>query len=103
LTTIRLRTGPCLTSSGGAITSDGGALLLGATDKVTGLIRRFAACFIAVSEHLAAKGELLRGAPSDATLFAASPSTKNKERRRDPEMSPSKKGNQWYFGMKAHA
>ena len=38
----------------------------------------------------------------DATLIAASPSTKNKEGRRDPEMSQSKKGNQWYFGMKAH-
>ena len=38
----------------------------------------------------------------DATLIAASSSTKNKEQRRDPEMSQSKKGNQWYFGMKAH-
>ena len=38
----------------------------------------------------------------DATLIAASPSTKNKAGRRDPEMSQSKKGNQWYFGMKAH-
>ena len=38
----------------------------------------------------------------DATLIAASPSTKNKEQRRDPEMTSSKKGNQWYFGMKAH-
>jgi IS5 family transposase len=38
----------------------------------------------------------------DATLIAASPSTKNKDGRRDPEMSQSKKGNQWYFGMKAH-
>ena len=38
----------------------------------------------------------------DATLIAAPPSTKNKERKRDPEMSSTKKGNQWYFGMKAH-
>ena len=38
----------------------------------------------------------------DATLIAASPSTKNREQKRDPEMSSSKKGNQWYFGMKAH-
>jgi transposase, IS5 family len=46
---------------------------------------------------------LLRGGTIvDATLIAASPSTKNKEQRRDPEMSSSKKGNQWYFGMKAH-
>jgi len=30
---------------GGAVTSDAGALLLGATDRAIGLIRRFAACF----------------------------------------------------------
>jgi IS5 family transposase len=40
---------------------------------------------------------LIRGA-----VIAASPSTKNKAQKRDPEMSSSKKGNQWYFGMKAH-
>ena len=61
------------------------------------------AIFAAVTEHLAAKGELLRGGTIvDATLIAASPSTKNREQKRDPEMSSSKKGNQWYFGMKAH-
>ena len=61
------------------------------------------AIFAAVAEHLSAKGELLRGGTIvDATLIAASPSTKNKEQRRDPEMSSSKKGNQWFFGMKAH-
>jgi transposase, IS5 family len=61
------------------------------------------AIFAAVAEHLAAKGELLRGGTIvDATLIAASPSTKNKEQKRDPAMSSSKKGNQWYFGMKAH-
>ncbi len=61
------------------------------------------AIFTAISEHLAAKGELLRGGTiMDATLIAASPSTKNREQKRDPEMSSSKKGNQWYFGMKAH-
>ena len=61
------------------------------------------AIFAAVAEHLAAKGELLRGGTIvDATLIAASPSTKNKEQRRDPEMRSSKKGNQWFFGMKAH-
>ncbi len=36
------------------------------------------------------------------TRITASPSTKNKDGNRDPEMSQSKKGNQWYFGMKAH-
>lgn len=61
------------------------------------------AIFESVAEHLAAKGELLRGGTIvDATLIAASPSTKNKEQKRDPAMSSSKKGNQWYFGMKAH-
>ncbi len=61
------------------------------------------AIFAAVAKHLAAKGELLRGGTIvDATLIAVSPSTKNKQQRRDPEMTSSKKGNQWYFGMKAH-
>ena len=61
------------------------------------------AIFSAVAEHLAAKGELLRGGTIvDATLIAASPSTKNKAGKRDPEMTQSKKANQWYFGMKAH-
>ncbi len=38
----------------------------------------------------------------DATLIAAPPSTKNRTRTRDPDMSLIKKGNQWHFGMKAH-
>ena len=38
----------------------------------------------------------------DATLIAAAPSTRNEASKRDPQMSQSKKGNQWYFGMKAH-
>jgi len=46
---------------------------------------------------------LLRGGTIvDATLIAASPSTKNEAGKRDPQMHSSKKGNQWYFGMKAH-
>jgi transposase, IS5 family len=61
------------------------------------------AVFEAVAEHLEARGALLRGGTIvDATLIAASPSTKNEEGKRDPEMRSSKKGNQWYFGMKAH-
>jgi len=61
------------------------------------------AVFAAVAEHLEARGALLRGGTIvDATLIAASPSTKNKEQRRDPEMRSSMKGNQWFFGMKAH-
>lgn len=38
----------------------------------------------------------------DATLLHAPSSTKNKQARRDPEMHQVRKGNQWYFGMKAH-
>ena len=38
----------------------------------------------------------------DATIIGAASSTKNQEKKRDPEMKQTKKGNQWYFGMKAH-
>lgn len=38
----------------------------------------------------------------DATLIAAPSSTKNEKGERDPEMHQTKKGNQWYFGMKVH-
>jgi IS5 family transposase len=61
------------------------------------------AVFAVVAEHLEARGALLRGGTIvDATLIAASPSTKNRAGKRDPKMSQSKKGNQWYFGMKTH-
>jgi len=39
----------------------------------------------------------------DVTLIAAPSCTKNKEGKRDPEMHQTKKGNQWYFGIKVHA
>jgi len=59
--------------------------------------------FSAINADLTARGLLLReGKLVDATLIAAPPSTKNKEKQRDPEMHQTKKGNQWYFGMKAH-
>jgi IS5 family transposase len=59
--------------------------------------------FATVNALLSAKGLLLRaGTAVDATLIAAPSSTKNKDRQRDPEMHSSKKGEQWYFGMKAH-
>jgi len=44
----------------------------------------------------------LEQAAVDATLITAPASTKNQEQSRDPEMHQSKKGNQWYFGMKVH-
>ncbi|KOR44626.1 transposase [Xanthomonas oryzae] len=57
----------------------------------------------AVNAHLSRKGQSLRsGTIVDATLIAAPSSTKNAERARDPEMHQTRKGNQWYFGMKAH-
>ena len=58
---------------------------------------------ITVNDLLSAKGLLIRaGAVVDASLIAAPTSTKNKDRVRDTDMHSSKKGNQWYFGMKAH-
>jgi transposase, IS5 family len=59
--------------------------------------------FAKVGELLLANGMKLSGGTIvDATLIAAPPSTKNREQSRDPEMHQSKKGNQWYFGMKLH-
>ncbi len=56
-----------------------------------------------VNEMLQAKGLLLKaGTVVDATLIAAPSSTKNDRGQRDPEMHQTKKGNQWYFRMKAH-
>ena len=56
-----------------------------------------------INELLQAKGLLLRaGTVVDATLIAAPSSSKNASGQRDPEMHQSKKGKQWYFGMKAH-
>ena len=59
--------------------------------------------FAALNADLTARGLRLReGTLVDATLIAAPSSTKNKEKQRDPEMHQTRKGNQWYFGMKAH-
>lgn len=59
--------------------------------------------FAEINAHLEHLGLLLRrGTLEDATLIAAPPSTKNRDKKRDPDMHQSKKGNQWYLGMKAH-
>jgi IS5 family transposase len=59
--------------------------------------------FAEVNGLLTEQGLLLReGTTVDATLIAAPPSTKNRDGKRDPEMTQTKKGNQWHFGMKAH-
>ena len=56
-----------------------------------------------VNDHLKAKGiKIGTGTIMDATLISAPSSTKNKKGERDPEMRQTKKGNQWYFGMKGH-
>ena len=56
-----------------------------------------------ITRHLAAQGLRLReGTIVDATILDAPASTKNRAQARDPEMHQVKKGNQWYFGMKAH-
>ena len=57
----------------------------------------------AITQQLAAQGLRLReGTIVDATILDAPASTKNRAQARDPEMHQVKKGNQWYFGMKAH-
>ncbi|HYD50382.1 MAG TPA: IS5 family transposase [Terriglobales bacterium] len=59
--------------------------------------------FDLVKELLVAKRLLLKsGTIVDATIIAAPSSTKNAERKRDPEMKQTRKGNQWHFGMKLH-
>jgi IS5 family transposase len=56
-----------------------------------------------VNAHLSERALLLReGTIVDATIIAAAPSTKNAQRARDPEMHQTRKGQEWYFGMKAH-
>ena len=59
--------------------------------------------FDQVNEWLSEAGVLLQeGTLLDATIIEAPTSTKNKDGQRDPEMRQTRKGNQWYFGMKAH-
>ncbi len=61
------------------------------------------AFFAEVNAYLAENGMTLRsGTLVDATIIDAPSSTKNKAGKRDPDMSSTKKGNDWYFGMKAH-
>jgi IS5 family transposase len=59
--------------------------------------------FESTKQYLKDKGLLLReGTIVDATIINAPSSTKNQDNTRDREMKQTKKGNQWYFGMKAH-
>jgi len=57
----------------------------------------------AVNRHLESRGlRIATGTIVDATIIHAPSSTKNAKGERDPEMHQTRKGNQWYFGMKAH-
>src|SRR5450432_125032 len=57
----------------------------------------------AVNLYLQSRGvRITTGTIVDATIIHAPSSTKNREQQRDPAMHQTKKGNQWYFGMKAH-
>jgi len=57
----------------------------------------------AVNLHLAARGiRITTGTIVDATIVHAPSSTKNQKQERDPEMHQTRKGKQWYFGLKAH-
>src|SRR5580704_7902822 len=59
--------------------------------------------FERVNEHLASRGlKVAGGTIVDATIIAAPSSTKNATKARDPEMHQTRKGQQWYFGMKLH-
>src|SRR3989441_4625906 len=59
--------------------------------------------FEEVGRYLQTQGlKVASGTIVDATIISAPSSTKNASGERDPEMKQTKKGNQWYFGMKAH-
>ncbi|MES9143938.1 IS5 family transposase, partial [Cutibacterium acnes] len=61
------------------------------------------AIFAEVGRILQERGlRLSAGTIVDATIIAAPSSTKNQSGERDPAMRQTKKGNQWFFGMKAH-
>lgn len=62
-----------------------------------------AALFHEINDHLGSRGiQISGGTIVDATIIDAPISTKNREGKRDPEMRQTRKGNQWYFGMKGH-
>jgi transposase, IS5 family len=61
------------------------------------------ALFAKVGQELQARGfKVNNGTIVDATIIGAPSSTKNAHKARDPEMRQTKKGQQWYFGMKLH-
>lgn len=60
--------------------------------------------FADVNQRLDSAGLIMHGGTIvDATIISSTSSTKNKDKKRDPEMHQTKKDNQWYHGMKVHA
>lgn len=56
-----------------------------------------------INAHLSERGLLVgKGTIVDATILDAPSSTKNAKKKRDPQMHQTRKGKQWYFGMKVH-
>src|SRR6266481_3093790 len=56
-----------------------------------------------VNQYLESRGiHITTGTIVDATIIHAPSSTKHRSGERDPEMHQTRKGNQWYFGLKAH-
>lgn len=56
-----------------------------------------------INRHLGEHRLMMReGSIMDASIISAPSSTKNAEGKRDPEMHQTRKGNQWFFGMKMH-
>ena len=59
--------------------------------------------FAEINAHLCARGLLMgKGTIVDATIIDAPSSTKNAQKKRDPQMHQTRKGKQWYFGMQVH-
>jgi transposase, IS5 family len=56
-----------------------------------------------INAHLCERGLFVgKGTIVDATIINAPSSTKNANKERDPQMHQTRKGKQWYFGMKVH-
>ena len=63
----------------------------------------FKKIFNEINKDLEEKGLIMKtGTIVDATLITAPSSTKNRDKKRDPEMSSTRKSGKWHFGMKAH-
>lgn len=65
--------------------------------ELTGIVFEDVKAYLEEQDLLLSGGSIV-----DATIIHAPSSTKNKTKKRDPEMSSTKKGNTWHFGMKAH-